>query len=261
MKEKSNIIAINSMKKTTNGHSRRFDQSQSPFDNSVVLPKHIVLIPDGNRRWAKEHGLTLEEGHRKGMEAIIETTRVAQNWGIKYLTIWAFSTENWNRSPAEVGYLMRLFKEFIKKLLREFLEKGVRIIHLGRKDRIPKFLRDALEEAVYKTRDNNKFFLNIALDYGGRDEIVRAVRRIIAVGKDPKAIDEKEFRKFLDTNGQPEPDLIIRTSGEQRLSGMMPFQAAYAELYFEKVYLPDFTLEHLKRAILDFSNRQRRFGQ
>lgn len=249
------------MKKTTNGHSRRLDQSQFPFDSSVVLPKHIVLIPDGNRRWAKEHGLTLEEGHRKGMEAIIETTRVAQNWGIKYLTIWAFSTENWNRSPDEVRYLMKVFKEFIKKFLREFLEKGVKIIHLGRKDRIPKFLLDTIEDAMAKTCDNDKFFVNIALDYGGRDEIVRAVKRIIAAGRDPGAIDESEFRKFLDTNGQPEPDLIIRTSGEQRLSGIMPYQAAYAELYFEKAYLPDFTPEHLKRAILDFSARQRRFGQ
>lgn len=236
-------------------------QKKPPFGPNTVLPRHIVLIPDGNRRWAKEHGLPLEEGHRKGFEAVLATTRAAESWGIKYFTIWAFSTENWNRDALEVRDLMRLFKEFIKKFLREFLEKGVRIIHLGRKDRIPKFLLDTIEDAMVKTQHNDKFFVNIALDYGGRDEIVRAVKKIIAAGKDPNKVDESEFRKFLDTNGQPEPDLIIRTSGEKRLSGILPYQAAYAELYFEKAYLPDFTPEHLKRAILDFSNRQRRFGQ
>ena len=240
------------MKKTKNG---------SPFGPDVVLPKHIVLIPDGNRRWAKEHDLPLEEGHRRGFEAVMETTRVAESWGIKYFTVWAFSTENWNRSRFEVKYLMRLFKQFLEKHLKEFIERGVRIMHLGRRDRIPQFLLNSLEKAIKKTENNNNFFLNIALDYGGRDEIVRAVRRIIAAGKNPDEVNEAEFRKFLDTNGQPEPDLIIRTGGEQRLSGILAYQATYAELYFEKCYLPDFNEEKLKAAILDFSRRQRRFGQ
>lgn len=243
---------MKSVKNKTNG--------QSPFGPDVILPKHIVLIPDGNRRWAKEHGLPLEEGHRRGFEAVMATTRAAESWGIKYFTIWVFSTENWDRKPFEVKYLMHLFREFLEKHLKEFLERGVKILHLGRKDRIPKFLLRALEKAIKLTEKNDNFFLNIALDYGGRDEIVRAVKRIIAAGKNPKEIDEAEFRRYLDTNGQPEPDLIIRTSGEQRLSGMMPFQAAYAELYFEKCYLPDFNEKKLKAAILDFSKRQRRYG-
>ena len=243
------------MVKKMNGKS-----NGSPFGPAVILPKHIVLIPDGNRRWAAEHGLSTEVGHRKGLDAIINIARTAQNWGVKYLTIWAFSTENWDRTPSEVNYLMKVFKEFIKKFLKEFLKKGVRFVHLGRKDRIPKFLRDTLEDAVEKTADNNNFVVNIALDYGGRDEIVRAVNKIINNGYGSKSITEAEFVKHLDTNGQPPPDLIIRTSGEKRLSGIMPWQAAYAELYFEKVHLPDFTAKHLKKAILDYSSRQRRFG-
>lgn len=244
--------------KARNGRSSK--KQKSPFGKDITLPKHIVLIPDGNRRWAKEHELPLEEGHKKGFDAVIKTARAAQDWGIKYFTIWAFSTENWNRSPSEVRYLMILFKEFIKKFLKEFLEKGVKLIHLGRKDRIPKFLRETLEDAEAKTTKNNKFFVNIALDYGGRDEILRAINKITSNGYHGKKITEEEFAKHLDTNGQPEPDLIIRTSGEKRLSGILPWQAAYAELYFEKAYLPDFTPEHLKKAILDFSARQRRFG-
>ncbi len=246
-------------RKIKNGHLTK--TSKRSFGKDVILPKHIVLIPDGNRRWAREHGLPLEEGHRKGFDAVIETARAAQDWGIKYFTIWAFSTENWSRSPSEVRYIMRLFKEFIKKSLKEFLAKGVRLIHLGRKDRIPKFLRNALEEAEAKTAKNNKFFVNIALDYGGRDEILRAINKIVSNGYRNKKITESDFEKHLDTNGQPEPDLIIRTSGEKRLSGILPWQAAYAELYFELARLPDFTAEHLKKAILDFSSRQRRFGR
>ncbi len=232
----------------------------SPFEPDVILPKHIVLIPDGNRRWARERGFSIKEGHRKGFEVVMETARAAETWGIKYFTVWAFSTENWNRSRFEVRYLMFLFKEFLEKHLKEFIEKGVKIIHLGRKDRIPKFLLESLDKAIKKTERNNNFYLNIAIDYGGRDEILRAIKRIISAGRDAEKMSEGEFRNFLDTNGQPEPDLIIRTSGEKRLSGIMPYQAAYAELYFEKCYLPDFNVNKLKAAILDFSKRQRRFG-
>jgi len=231
-----------------------------PFSPSVNLPKHIILIPDGNRRWAAEHGLPIEVGHKRGMEVVIDLARAAQDWGIKYLTIWAFSTENWDRSPSEIRYLMKIFKELIKKFLKEFLEKGVRLVHLGRKDRIPKFLRDTLEDAAKKTARNNNFVVNIALDYGGRDEIIRAVNKIVTGRNNGRKITETEFAKHLDTNGQPPPDLIIRTSGEKRLSGIMSWQAAYAELYFEEVHLPDFTSEHLKKAILDYSSRKRRFG-
>lgn len=241
--------------------TRTNGKNGSPFGPEVTLPKHIVLIPDGNRRWAREHSLRPEEGHARGFEALMEACRAAEDWGIKYLTIWAFSTENWDRSPVEIRYLMKMFKKWIKKHLREFIEKGFKLVHLGRKDRIPKFLLAALEDATAKTAHNQNFVLNIALDYGGRDEILRAVQRLVSRGKNGAAITEKDFAKFLDTNGQPEPDLIIRTSGEQRLSGILPWQAIYAELYFEKAYLPDFTPKHLERAILDFSNRQRRFGR
>lgn len=242
-------------KKTNNG------QGKSPFGPDVTLPKHIVLIPDGNRRWARENGFPIQEGHRRGFEVALETARACENWGIKYFTIWAFSTENWHRAKFEVAYLMRLYKDFLLRHLKEFIEKGVKVIHLGRQDRLPGFLKKTLYDVIKKTENNKRFILNIALDYGGRDEIIRAVRRIIKAGKDPSKISEAEFKKYLDTNGEPEPDLIIRTSGEQRLSGLMPFQAAYAEYYFEKCHLPDFNEEKLKKAILDFSRRQRRFGE
>lgn len=241
--------------KTSNG------KSKSPFGPNVILPKHIVLIPDGNRRWAREHGLPIQEGHRRGFEIALDVARACEEWGIKYFTIWAFSTENWHRAKFEVRYLMHLYKDFLLKHLKEFIEKGIKVIHLGRRDRLPDFLKKVLDEVVKKTEDNERFVLNIALDYGGRDEIVRAVKRIIKEGKDPNGLNEQEFKKYLDTNGAPEPDLIIRTSGEKRLSGMMPFQAAYAEYYFEKSHLPDFNTQKLKKAILDYSNRQRRFGQ
>ncbi len=243
------------MGKSTNG------KAKSPFGPDVILPQHIVLIPDGNRRWAKEHNLPIEEGHRVGFETVMDVTRAAEKWGIKYFTVWAFSTENWHRTKFEVRYLMRLYRDFLVKHLREFVKKGVKVVHLGRRDRIPGFLVKVLDDAIKKTENNNKLVLNIALDYGGRDEIVRAVKKIIAAGRDPDQLNEDEFKKYLDTNGEPEPDLIIRTSGEQRLSGMMPFQSAYAEYYFEQCHLPDFTAEKLKEAILDYSNRQRRFGQ
>lgn len=249
------------MKARAHGRQVANSHPKSPFGPEVTLPKHIVFIPDGNRRWAREHGLSIEEGHRRGFEAVMNTTRAAEDWGIKYFTVWAFSTENWDRTKFEVKNLMRLFRDFLEKHLKEFLQRGVRVIHLGRKDRLPKFLMDSLEKVIKKTEGNNNFVLNIALDYGGRDEILRAIRKIIKTGKDPDSINESEFRKFLDTNGTPEPDLIIRTSGEQRLSGIMPYQAAYAELYFEKSHCPDFNEEKLKEAILDFSRRQRRFGQ
>lgn len=248
----------------TNGKSKQKSangKSKSPFGPDVILPKHIVLIPDGNRRWAREHGLPIQEGHRKGFETVMDITRAAESWGIKYFTIWAFSTENWNRAKFEVRYLMHLYKDFILRHIKEFVKKGVKVVHLGRRDRIPGFLVKVLDDVIKKTEKNNKFVLNIALDYGGRDEIVRAVKKIIKEGKDPDRLTEQEFKKYLDTNGTPEPDLIIRTSGEQRISGMMPFQAAYAEYYFEKCHLPDFTADKLKTAILDYSSRQRRFGQ
>lgn len=238
-----------------NGHTE-----QSPFGPEVILPRHIVLIPDGNRRWAKEHGLPTEMGHRKGFDNVLAISKAAQKWGINYFTIWAFSTENWKRSAFEVKYLMKLYKQMIKKLLKEFIKEGIKFTHLGRKDRVPKFLLKTLEEAEEKTKDNKNFVVNVALDYGGRDEIVRAVKKIISLGKDPSDISEEEFSKYLDTNGQPEPDLIIRTSGEKRLSGILPWQSTYSELYFEPHHLPDFTVEDLKKAILDYSSRQRRFG-
>lgn len=231
-----------------------------PFSPKTKIPRHIVIIPDGNRRWAQEKGLPTEVGHQKGFDAVMEVARAAQDWGVNYLTIWAFSTENWKRSTLEVRYLMHLYKEMIKKLLKEFVQKGIKVIHIGRKDRLPKFLLKTLEDAIFKTKDNKNFVVTIALDYGGRDEIVRAVQKMIAEGKNPNDLTENEFSKYLDTNGQPEPDLIIRTSGEQRLSGILPWQSTYAELYFDPTHLPDFTTENLKRAILEFSSRDRRFG-
>ena len=223
------------------------------------IPEHIAIIPDGNRRWAKERSLSTFEGHKKGYQVGIEVARACRQFGIHTLTFWGFSTENWQRSKEEVAYLMRIYEMFIDQHLAEAKRDGVRIIHLGRKDRLPKRLIEKLKKAEKETVGNTKHIFNLALDYGGRDEIVRAINKWHSKEK----ITEDEFAKFLDTAGQPYPypDLIIRTSGEKRLSGFLPWQGEYAELYFFKKHFPDLTPADIKKAILEYSRRERRFGK
>lgn len=221
------------------------------------IPNHVAIIPDGNRRWAKEKGKNTYEGHKKGFEELIKIARKARNLGIKVFTVWAFSTENWKRSKEEVGYLMKLYEVMLDKYLSEALKDEVRIIHLGRKDRINDSLKNKIINIEEKTKNFDKSFLCIALDYGGRDEIVRGIRN------SKSAIEELNFNKYLDTKDLPfpDPDLIIRTGGEQRVSGFMLWQSQYSELVFEKKYLPDYSDKDFEKTIIEFTKRQRRFGK
>jgi undecaprenyl diphosphate synthase len=234
------------------------------------IPTHVAIIPDGNRRWAKEQGLPTFEGHRRGFNVLIEIGKKARELGIKILTFWAFSTENWWRSKEEVNYLMKLYEKAIDKNLKEAFKDKVRIIHIGRKDRIPKTLKEKIANAEEKTKKFNKYYLVIALDYGGRDEVLRAAQKVqssyLPAGTAKfkvQSLTDNIFESFLDTKDLPKPevDLLIRTSGEQRTSGFMMWQAAYAEHIFVKKYLPNFTPTDFEDCIKEYSKRQRRFGR
>lgn len=236
--------------------------SKTSLPKGAKIPNHIAIIPDGHRRWAKARGLPTFEGHRRGFERAVKIAQSCFSLGIHTVSFWCFSTENWRRSREEVDYLMKIYKKLVEELLSVSLEYRARIIHLGRKDRIPKWLLETLNRAERETRENRKHILNIALDYGGHDEILRATRKMLKGKLRPEDLREEVYKEYLDTKGQPfpYPDLIIRTSGEQRLSGFMSWQNAYSEFYFEKDHFPDFTAEKLKKAILDYSKRERRFG-
>ena len=227
--------------------------------DKTKLPNHVAIIPDGNRRWAREHNLSTFFGHKKGFNALIKIGRRARKLGIKVLTVWAFSTENWDRSKEEVSYLMDLYQTMIDRYLKDALKEKIRIVHLGRKDKINTLLRNKIIAAEQKTKSFNKYYLCIALDYGGREEIVRSINKL----NNKKDITEEIFEKYLDTSILPysNPELIIRTGGEQRLSGFMLWQSEYSELMFVKKYLPDFSPDDFQDCITNFSKRQRRFGK
>lgn len=232
-----------------------------PLDRSIQVPEHLVIIPDGNRRWARAHGLSDAEGHRHGAQVVEELIWQCRDWGVSVLTFWGFSTENWNRANKEVRYLMDLMAEFLVRTLPDLEKNQVRFRHFGRKDRIPKQLYRAIEDAEEQTKQYSAYRFNLCLDYGGRDEIVRAVGRIIDTGLRREEVTEETFSSFLDTDGLPDPDLILRTSGESRLSGILPYQSVYAELAFVDEHFPDLTADILRRVFEDFSRRERRFGQ
>lgn len=235
------------------------DQITLPKDTTV--PNHIAMILDGNRRWARAQGLKPWEGHYHGFRAVEALAYASRNLGVHTFTVWAWSTENWERPQDEIDGVMNLFRRALKEKESEFHRDRVALVHLGRKDRLPldiqkEFARIEKETAKYA---NNHIF-NLAVDYGGRDEILRAAQKAIDAGV--KKLDEKTFESYLDTASQPypNPDLFIRTSGEQRTSGLLPWQMVYAEYYFNETHLPDFTPDKLKEAILDYSRRRRRFG-
>lgn len=233
-------------------------------------PKHIAIIPDGNRRWARSRGLSTIQGHKAGYKNSVELVKKAHELDIKTLTFWAFSTENWNRSSHEVSYLMKIFETFVDDHLREALKNKTKLTHLGRKDRIPKTLLRKILDAEKKTKDFSAYYLNIALDYGGRDEILRTTQKILKfkLRSFDKTQDkflnltEKTFSHHLDTGElpYPDPDMIIRPGGEYRLSGFMLWQSPYSELFFPPENFPDFTPDKLENLVRDFSQRQRRFG-
>ncbi|OGF53416.1 MAG: di-trans,poly-cis-decaprenylcistransferase [Candidatus Fraserbacteria bacterium RBG_16_55_9] len=229
------------------------------------LPRHIAIIMDGNGRWAKLRGQSRMSGHHQGMEAAERIVRfVGEDLGIKYLTLYAFSTENWNRPPEEVQYLMDLIREFLDEKLKMLLENEVRLRVLGDADGVPAPIRAEIERAMKLTESNQRFHLNIAFNYGGRQEILRAVQQIVHdrlngdLNGDP--IDEALFRRYLYTADQPDPDLLIRTSGEERISNFLLWQIAYAEFWVTKTLWPDFKPEELLDAIEAYQCRQRKFG-
>lgn len=231
--------------------------------NFANFPRHIAIIPDGNRRWARERNLPTFFGYKKGFDQSIEISKKARKLGIKVLTFWAFSTENWQRPKEEISYLMKLYSQMIDKNLKMALEESIRIIHLGRKDRITKDLAEKIIQAEKKTINFDKHFLAIALDYGGKDELLRAIQRFKNSKSKPKSLDEENFNQFLDTKDlpYPNPDLIIRTSGEMRTSGFMLWQSAYSEWIFFPKYFPDFTSQDLEECVGEYTKRQRRFGR
>jgi len=222
---------------------------------------HLAIILDGNRRWARARGLPTLEGHRRGYENVKKVGKWCLERGIKILTVYAFSTENWNRSKYEVGYLMKLLKKALINDLPEFNKMGLQLRIIGRRERLPKDLQAAIKKAMELTRNNNKGILNIAINYGGRAEIADAVKKIIEKRIPISKIDENLVADNLYTAGLPDPDMIVRTSGEQRLSGFLLWQASYSELYFIKKHWPAFSKNDLDDIIAEFDKRQRRFGK
>ena len=224
-------------------------------------PGHVAIIMDGNGRWARERDWERSEGHRAGTENVRRILKRFEHHGVKYLTLFAFSTENWDRPDDEVEFLMELLREVIVKETPDLHREGVRIRHLGRLDRLPPGLGQALQQSVELTRDNRAITLNAACNYGGRAEIIDAVRALVADGVSPEQITEEVFQRYLYTGDLPDPDLVIRTAGEMRLSNFLLWQAAYAEYYSTPVLWPDFDEAEADRAILAYGQRQRRYGR
>ncbi|PEA55225.1 isoprenyl transferase [Bacillus pseudomycoides] len=228
------------------------------------IPAHIAIIMDGNGRWAKRRAMPRIAGHHEGMQVVKKITKFASKLGVKVLTLYAFSTENWKRPKLEVDYLMKLPEEFLGTFLPELVEENVQVRVIGQKDRLPTHTRRAMDKAIEDTKDNTGLILNFALNYGSRDEIVSAVQNIVKDSEEGKLrsedITEETISSYLMTRTLPDPDLLIRTSGELRISNFMLWQIAYTEFCFTDVFWPDFTEEHLLQSITDFQNRGRRFG-
>ncbi|MCK4935676.1 MAG: isoprenyl transferase [Elusimicrobiales bacterium] len=223
------------------------------------LPEHVAIIMDGNRRWAKKKGLPSIMGHRKGVQSVKNIVSVANKMGIKALTIYAFSTENWNRSKLEVNALMFLLKKVLKKYATELKENGIKLMVSGRIEEMPRGIAKEISASVEKLKDGKKLILNIALNYGGRQEIVDAVNKIIK--SKTKKVNLASFNKFLYTFPLPDPDLLIRTSGELRISNFLLWQTAYSEFYVTDVLWPDFGENEFFTAIAEYQKRERRFGK
>lgn len=224
------------------------------------LPTHVAIIMDGNARWAGQRHLSRLEGHRVGTENIRRVVETFAKYQVKYLTLYAFSTENWLRPKAEVRGLMQILNRVIKRETKALHEKGVRLRHLGRLDRLSERLQREIRRSIELTKDNTRMTLSIAFDYGGRAEIIEAVGSIVREGLPADMVDENLFGRYLYSNGLPDPDLIIRTAGEMRLSNFLLWQSAYAELYFTPVPWPEFDEEEIRKALLAYSKRQRKFG-
>jgi undecaprenyl diphosphate synthase len=231
------------------------------LEGRAQIPRHVAIIPDGNRRWATAQGFKPWYGHRSGAsyDKLVSLFRELQKRGVKCATFWAFSTENWGRDRRELNELFSLFRKGISQLRKELVRTGTRFRHLGRLDRLPKDIVKEIVSLEKATENFDNYYLQICFDYGGRDELVRAVNRVIGSGT--KQVTEKDLARYLDTSDLPDVDLIIRTSGEKRTSGFMPFQSAYAELYFSDKYFPDFSPDDLRLALEEFAVRKRNFGK
>lgn len=227
-------------------------------------PKHIAIIMDGNRRWAKANNLTAKEGHKTGADNLEKIAIFANKLGIKYLTVYAFSTENWRRTEEEIGALMLLLRNYLKNFSKRADTQNIKINVIGDISKLDVDLQDSIKKAMEKTSKNTGMVLNIAFNYGGRAEILRAVKKIAKKVQENKLkiedIDEKEFEANLYTSGQDDPDLLIRTSGELRTSNFLPWQITYSEFYFPKIYWPDFNEQELLKAIEAYKQRKRNFG-
>ncbi|MDP9196122.1 MAG: isoprenyl transferase [Pseudomonadota bacterium] len=236
-----------------------------PTPDRFSPPDHVAIIMDGNGRWAKARGLPRTMGHRQGVEAVRRAAEAAQDLGVRYLTLFGFSSENWSRPASEIGDLMGLLRLYLKSHLKELHEAGARLRIIGQPDLLPEDIAALIRDAETLTRDNSRLFLTVALSYGGRQEIVEAARRIAvqaAEGKlDPAALDEQAFGSFLYTHGLPDPDVLIRTSGEKRLSNFLLWQMAYTEFVFTDTLWPDFSRKDLEQALQDYAGRERRFGK
>ncbi|MEE3201686.1 MAG: isoprenyl transferase [Acidobacteriota bacterium] len=224
------------------------------------LPAHIAVIMDGNGRWAAERNLPRVEGHRAGIDSVRSSVELSARLGVKVLTLYAFSVENWKRPPAEVSVLMGLLKRYLRLELATLLENNIRFHVIGSQKELDTDVRSELDHAQDQTASNTGMLFNIALNYGGRAEIVSAARRALETGVDPGELDEARFAGLLYTAGQPDPDLLIRTSGEMRISNFLLWQIAYAEIWVTETYWPDFRARHLLEAVLAYQKRDRRYG-
>ena len=233
--------------------------------NTERLPKHIAIIMDGNGRWAKQHGKHRVFGHRNGVQSVRDCTEAAAELGVEYLTLYAFSTENWNRPALEVNALMTLLVETLGKEVNTLMKNNIRLKAIGDLSKLPKKTHKALLDGIEKTKDNQRMTLVLALNYSGKWEILEAAKQLAREAKEgklaPDDINDEMFSNALTTAGIPDPELLIRTSGETRLSNFLLWQLAYSEFYFTDEYWPDFKKESLYKAILDYQNRERRFGK
>jgi len=229
--------------------------------DGAVVPRHVAIIMDGNGRWANRRGLPRIAGHEQGTDNIRRITTAAGELGIEHLTLWAFSTENWSRPAEEVRGILRLLGEAIERETDELHRRGAQLRHIGSLDGLPPDLQQAVRGAIELTRHNDRLILTLAFNYGGRQELVRAVRELVASGIAPEAVDEEAIAAHLYTCDLPDPDLVIRTSGEHRMSNFLLWQAAYAELFFTNVLWPDFGPDDLQAAVIDYARRERRFGR
>lgn len=241
---------------------RRKKQNTHVYDrvDKLRLPMHVAVIMDGNGRWAKKKGLPRSAGHKAGVERVRTIIRMSSDIGIKYLTLYAFSTENWKRPKAEVSGLMKLLLEYLREELAQLHEKNVCIKTLGDISKLPGEVKAEIERAKQTTKDNTGLTVNMAINYGARQEVVSAVKKMISDGISSEKIDEAYISSLLDTAGQPDPDIMIRTSGEQRISNYLLYQLAYSEMYFTDILWPDFDEEQYAEALAWFAGRDRRFG-